>query len=145
MTTGRPRRHDHIRRGGIVDVMTSTTFKYVSVRDSLRDRIRSLPVGTMLPSETELCREYGVSRITLRKAVDYLAEEGLLVREQGRGTYTAEPSVAHKHRESFVDQIAGFHSDMTNRGFEVGTQVLEQRLEPASAEVATELGLTPGT
>lgn len=124
---------------------TSTTFKYVSVRDSLRERIRGLPVGTLLPAEAQLCAEYQVSRITLRKAVDYLEEEGLLVREQGRGTYTSAPSLAFKYRESFVDQISGFHTDMTKRGFDVGTQVLEQRLEPAPALVARELGLTPGT
>lgn len=127
-----------------MDVM-NTTFKYVAVRDGLRDRIRDLPVGTMLPSEAQLCAEYGVSRITLRKAVDYLAEEGLLVREQGRGTYTAAPNLAFKYRESFVDQISGFHTDMTRRGFTVGTQVLSQKLEPASPNVARELDLSPAT
>ena len=61
--------------------------KYLSVREHLRRRVTALPEHTLLPPEPVLCAEYGVSRITLRRAVDGLVADGHLVREQGRGTY----------------------------------------------------------
>lgn len=63
--------------------------KYIAVRDNLRARIDSMEANEQLPPEIELCKQYNVSRITLRHAVDNLITEGLLVREQGRGTFRA--------------------------------------------------------
>lgn len=61
--------------------------KYIAVRDNLRARIDSMEANEQLPPEIELCKQYNVSRITLRHAVDNLITEGLLVREQGRGHF----------------------------------------------------------
>ena len=61
--------------------------KYIAVRDNLRQRAQAMYSGEQLPPEPELCDQYGVSRITLRHAVDDLIQDGLLVREQGRGTF----------------------------------------------------------
>ena len=88
-----------------------------------------------------LCAEYGVSRITLRRAVDGLVADGHLVREQGRGTYVTRPAIRHEYRESFVHRIAGFSSVMSEQGAQVGTSVLTQRVVPAPAAVAVELSL----
>ena len=65
--------------------------KYLAVREHLRRRVSALPEHTLLPPEPVLCAEYGVSRITLRRAVDGLVADGHLVREQGRGTYVTRP------------------------------------------------------
>jgi GntR family transcriptional regulator len=65
---------------------------YARVRDRLRQRIAAgawLP-GAMIPSEHEIAAELGVSQGTVRKALDELTEERLLVRRQGRGTFVAE-------------------------------------------------------
>ena len=113
--------------------------KYLSVREHLRRRVSALPEHTLLPPEPVLCAEYGVSRITLRRAVDGLVADGHLVREQGRGTYVTRPAIRHEYRESFVHRIAGFNSVMTEQGAQVGTTVLTQRIVPAPAPVATEL------
>ncbi|MCW2536414.1 MAG: Transcriptional regulator, GntR-family [Modestobacter sp.] len=115
--------------------------KYLAVREALRRRASSLPEHTLLPPEPVLCREYGVSRITLRRAVDGLVADGHLVREQGRGTFVSRPGIRHEYRESFVHRIAGFHSVMTEQGAQVGTIVLEQRIVPAAPAIATELGV----
>jgi GntR family transcriptional regulator len=117
--------------------------KYLSVREHLRRRVTSLPEHTLLPPEPQLCAEYGVSRITLRRAVDGLVADGHLVRQQGRGTYVARPAIRHEYRESFVHRIAGFSSVMTEQGSQVGTAVLTQRIVPASPAIATELKLSP--
>jgi GntR family transcriptional regulator len=118
--------------------------KYLSVREHLRRRVSALPEHTQLPPEPQLCAEYGVSRITLRRAVDGLVADGHLVREQGRGTYVTRPAIRHEYRESFVHRIAGFNSVMTETGAQVGTAVLAQRIAPAPAPVAGELALDVG-
>ncbi len=116
--------------------------KYLSVREHLRRRVSALPEHTLLPPEPVLCAEYGVSRITLRRAVDGLVADGHLVREQGRGTYVTRPGIRHEYRESFVHRIAGWSSVMTEQGAQVGTTVLNQRIVPAPAPVAAELSST---
>jgi len=115
--------------------------KYLSVREHLRRRVSALPEHTLLPPEPVLCAEYGVSRITLRRAVDGLVADGHLVREQGRGTYVTRPGIRHEYRESFVHRIAGWSSVMTEQGAQVGTTVLSQRIVPAPAPVGAELML----
>ena len=115
--------------------------KYLSVREHLRRRVAAMPEFALLPPEPVLCAEYGVSRITLRRAVDGLVADGHLVREQGRGTYVTRPAIRHEYRESFVHRIAGFNSVMSEHGAKVGTTVLTQRVVPVPAAVATELRL----
>jgi GntR family transcriptional regulator len=125
--------------------VTSTPLgpKYLAVREHLRRRVSALPEHTLLPPEPVLCAEYGVSRITLRRAVDGLVADGHLVREQGRGTYVTRPGIRHEYRESFVHRIAGFSSVMTEQGSQVGTSVVTQRIVPAPPAIAAELKLSP--
>ncbi|MGY1746301.1 GntR family transcriptional regulator [Blastococcus sp. SYSU D00695] len=115
--------------------------KYLSVREHLRRRVSALPENTLLPPEPVLCAEYGVSRITLRRAVDGLVADGHLVREQGRGTFVARPGIRHEYRESFVHRIAGWSSVMSEQGAQVGTTVLTQRVVPVAGAIASELDL----
>ena len=115
--------------------------KYLAVREALRRRAAALPEHTLLPPEPVLCAEYGVSRITLRRAVDGLVADGHLVREQGRGTFVSRPGIRHEYRESFVHRIAGFHSVMTEQGAQVGTAVLSQKTVPAAPAIAAQLGI----
>ena len=65
---------------------------YYQIYLTVRDWIYSgyLKVGQQLPTETELCKTFSVSRITIRKAVDLLEREQLVVREQGRGTFVMD-------------------------------------------------------
>ncbi|MFL2769986.1 MAG: GntR family transcriptional regulator [Rhodospirillaceae bacterium] len=58
----------------------------------LREYIRSglYPVGSVLPSETSLCEEFAVSRITVRRAMRELANSGVIVRQRGKGTFVSE-------------------------------------------------------
>jgi GntR family transcriptional regulator len=59
--------------------------------DILRGQIRAgeLPSGRIIPSETSLMQQHDLARGTVRKAIDVLADEGLVIRVQGRGTYVA--------------------------------------------------------
>lgn len=71
---------------------------YARVKQDLKDRITSgtLTEGDFLPTEPELCAELGVSRITLRRAVKELCDEGYLLRQQGRGTVVTRPPIAQQ-------------------------------------------------
>jgi GntR family transcriptional regulator len=95
--------------------------------------------GHQLPSETELIQQFGVSRITARKALSELVNEGLIYREQGRGSFVSHPTV-----EQGLVRITSFTEDMRQRGFEPGTQVLESELLPARDELARKLEIEPG-
>jgi GntR family transcriptional regulator len=69
---------------------------YVQVRETLRGEYSQLPPQTAIPTELELIERFGVSRITLRRAVDDLVVDGLLERHQGRGTFTSVPKLTHE-------------------------------------------------
>ncbi|MGE3065222.1 MAG: GntR family transcriptional regulator [Hyphomicrobiaceae bacterium] len=70
---------------------------YAQVRQLLRERIRSgaWRPGQLLPNEFEIADQFGVSQGTARKALDALAQDGLVVRRQGRGTFVVEHTPAH--------------------------------------------------
>ncbi len=73
----------------------ATKPRYLTVADDLRDGIRSRKwvSGDLLPSETQLCKQFGVSRGTVVKAIEVLQGEGLLQRRQGVGTFVARPAL----------------------------------------------------
>lgn len=119
-------------------------YKYVAVRQSLLERISTMQVGEQLPSETVLCEEFGISRITLRHAVDGLVQDGRLSREHGRGTFVSEPQAGVHYPERFADVVTGFHRQQTSAGHLVTTRVLRQSLVPADDEVARLLELPVG-
>ena len=69
-------------------------MKRMQVRDQLRALIDDREPGELLPSERDLSEKFGVSRPTLRAAIDDLARDGLLVRRPGRGTFTNARTVS---------------------------------------------------
>lgn len=106
---------------------------YERVRRTLLSEIEAgrLAEGSFLPPEFELCETYGVSRITLRRAVGELCAEGLLVRQQGRGTLVAP------RKMQLTISLSGFSDVVEGRGLKAGHRVLaceENADAPAVAE-----------
>ncbi len=115
--------------------------KYYRVKESIREMIqaRGLTEGEMIPPERELCETYSVSRMTARQAVMELVNEGVLYREQGKGTFVAGRKLQHE-----TARLTSFTQDMNTRGMEVTSTVLEVEAAEAAPAVARALGLEVG-
>ena len=117
----------------------ASEHKYLTVRAYLADLVASeLSVGDAVPSERSLTEKFGVSRMTVRQAIDALVTEGVLERAQGRGTFVAPP------RADFEMRLTTFGEEARRRGMEPGTEVLEVGTAPAPASVAESLGRATG-
>jgi GntR family transcriptional regulator len=92
---------------------------YVQVREKLRSEYSQLEPHSPIPTELELMKRFGVSRITLRKAVDDLVVDGLLERHQGKGTFTSAPKLTHELNAitSWTEQLRalGYNPRTANR------------------------------
>jgi len=111
--------------------------KYESVRDQVLDRIAHLEVGDALPPERSLADELGVARMTLRRALEELAREGVLDRHQGRGTFLAQPKISQQL------EMTSFSEDMRRRGLVPGSRTLSMQTASAGASLGQRLELSP--
>lgn len=119
--------------------MGRSVLKYVRVRDYLRSLVtHELAPGDAIPSERILCDQFGVSRMTVRQAVDALVVEGLLDREQGRGTFVAPTKVDLEVR------LSSFGEEMQRRGMEPASRVLSAEVVAATPDIADALDILPG-
>ncbi len=108
------------------------------VRDFLLDFIADKRPGEAIPSERDLCKELGVSRPTLRAAIDDLVRSGLLVREHGRGTFTGP----HRVTQALAATAGGSFYAPPAEGHWL-SRILEFGLAPAGPQLATRLRLAP--
>lgn len=102
-------------------------------------RSGSWPPHTPLPSERTLTRELGVSRATVRQAIDDLEHEGWVVRRQGRGTFIAPSEI-----ERPAAQPGGFSDRMRRAGHTPSSKLLSAQLEEPDDATARALDLIPG-
>lgn len=119
---------------------TSSVPLYIQIQDMLYEQIRSgqLYSGARVPSELELTAQYGVSRMTARKALDGLVNKGILFRKQGKGTFVADGVMSYG-----LSTMLSFSGTLRALGHEVSTKVLHQGIIPAPPAVAAKLNLRP--
>jgi GntR family transcriptional regulator len=111
--------------------------KQRETRDRVLDLIEGLGVGEAIPSERQLSADLGVSRLTLRAALDELAREGYVVRRRGSGTFVSEPKIAQELT------MTSFTEDMRRRGMEPGSRTLSLEIVPAGARLGRFLHVSP--
>lgn len=119
--------------------MSGSLHASISARVESSIRAGTWPPGSRLPAERDLGRTFGVSRATIRHALDDLARRGLVRRRQGSGTYVAGPPVAADISASF-----SISSALRARGLRLTTRVLASEVVEAERSVAQDLGLLPG-
>jgi GntR family transcriptional regulator len=121
----------------------SPTPLYIRLQDRLRAAIRSgtLKPQDALPGERDLAEALGVSRVTVRKALGGLIDEGLLTQRQGSGTFVAQ---APRRVEQALSRLTSFSDDMKSRGLNPAVKVLEREISLPSPEEAMRLSISPG-
>jgi DNA-binding GntR family transcriptional regulator len=119
---------------------SSPTPLYFQLAQSIEGAIAggALPAGSKLENEILLAQRYGLSRPTVRRAVQELVDKGLLVRKRGVGTQVIQPHV----RRSV--ELTSLYEDLARSGASPTTEVLSLERVPAPVDVATELDLHEG-
>lgn len=120
----------------------ATVSLFAQVQASLRSDIlkNKLLPGAKLPSEAELEKSFGVSRITVRHALSALHAEGLIEKVNGKGSFVTRPDDAPR-----LGALTGFYTHMRASGEVARGKTLAVRAGKASAVVAEALHITPGT
>ncbi|RXZ78369.1 GntR family transcriptional regulator [Paenibacillaceae bacterium] len=110
---------------------------YFRVKENLLALIKSgvYTLGDKLPTESELCQEYEVSRTTIRQALQQLEIEGYIQRVQGKGTFVSKPKI----REPITRNIRTFVEQMKDLGLSAHSKVLELIVIPADNTLAETL------
>ena len=111
--------------------------KQSETRDRVLDLIEQLAVGDAIPSERQLTSDLGVSRLTVRAALDELVREGYLVRRHGAGTYVSEPKIAQELT------MTSFSEDMRRRGMRPASRTLSLTTTMAGAALGRSLHVSP--
>ncbi|WP_411158332.1 GntR family transcriptional regulator [Streptomyces sp. CBMA29] len=97
--------------------------------------------GMRLAPERELCRQLGISRVTLRKALGHLVEEGVLSASHGRGWYVTQSAP----KKEWPNSLESFSETAARMGLKPHSKVLMAQASPASIDEAERLGIAPGT
>ena len=121
--------------------MTAATYspRYREIESALRARIATLRPGQRLPSDADLCAEFGVSRMTARHAMAQLAEEGLVRRDPGRGTFVAEPPT---HRRA--NFLMTFSHEMRRQGRVPTSRIIRRLVRPPTEPERGDLRVARG-
>ena len=114
---------------------------YYQISSRLEKAIRSgeLPAGSRLENEVAIVERLGISRPTVRRAIQELVDVGLLVRMRGIGTQVIQSQITRKV------ELTSLYEDLKNTSRSPGTRVLLHEMAPASGLVAKQLGVEPGS
>jgi GntR family transcriptional regulator len=118
---------------------TQTTPLYLQLARKLADAINAgwWQADEALPSERTFSDELGISRVTARKALDVLLEQGLINRRQGSGTFITP------RLEQPLSRLTSFTDQLRQRGFEPSSVWLERGVYPPTNDEVIKLGLSP--
>src|SRR5438046_9369980 len=107
--------------------------KQEETRDRVLDLVESIAVGQPIPAERQLAIDLGVSRLTLRAALDELVRDGHLDRRHRRGTYVTEPTIAQPLT------LTSLSDDMRRRGMTPGSKTPDRTTTVARGRLAHRL------
>jgi GntR family transcriptional regulator len=116
---------------------------WVQAATLIREQIDegALKAGSRLPPERELCQQLGISRVTLRKALNQLVEAGVLNSSHGRGWFVAKTAA----KREWPKTLESFSETAARMGLEPQSEVLRAEVAPASFDEADDLSIVPGT
>ncbi|MDD3173985.1 MAG: GntR family transcriptional regulator [Herbinix sp.] len=117
---------------------SAITPLYIQLMNELEDKIRKeiYEPSEKLLTESEMSKKYGVSLITVRKALDLLTEKDLVERKQGKGTYVKKPKFSKN-----VHMLQSFSEMCEQMGVKPGAKMLENKIVKADEKTAGALGI----
>lgn len=112
---------------------------YYQLKEILMELIENevLKPGDAVPTERELCEIHEISRMTARKAIMDLVIEGVLYREQGKGTFVAEPKMNQQ-----LSQLKSFTEQMEEKGLQTSSIILSFSVKKATKKICQNLNLS---
>ena len=115
---------------------------YVQLMDTVEKDIKSgrYKPGDKIMTESEMAKTYGVSLITVRKAIGSLMEKGLVVRKQGKGTFVTKPKFSRN-----IKRLQSFSEMCEQMGVVPGAHMLENKIVDADGKIAERLGIETGS
>jgi len=121
----------------------SATPLYVQLKDSIKQGIYDgvLKAGDRLPTEEEICRRCGVSRMVTNQALRELAAEGYVVRRKGKGSFVSPADGCTR----FFREIISFNDEMRRAGHQPTTEVLCQKVAAGPAAICARLAVPAAT
>lgn len=114
---------------------------YYQIKEIIQEMIENdeIKPGNAIPPERELCDIQGVSRMTVNKAIMELVNEGVLYREQGKGTFVSSPKEYQK-----LSQLKGFSEVMKSKGYSTTAKILSFNTKIATKQIKDILQLPDG-
>jgi GntR family transcriptional regulator len=112
-------------------------IRYQEIADELRRRVRDAAPGSVLPSESELSAEFSASRVTIRRALELVRDDGLIAARQGFGWFVSTEPV----RQS-LERLGTIESQLETSGRDAARQVIEFSFEAPPTHVKKLLGAT---
>lgn len=105
---------------------------YYQLKEILQEMIENEEIkpGSPIPSERELCEIQNISRMTVNKAIISLVNEGILFREQGKGTFVSIPKEKHQ-----LTEFKGFTEEMKEKGITTETKILSFTIKKATKQI----------
>ncbi len=118
---------------------------YQQVIDIIKNEINSgaYKAGARIPNEFELAESYKVGRVTVRRAIEELVQQGYLTKRQGKGTFVNAPKLKRKIRQK--DDVQSFSDACRVNGMEPGARVISRKILPADSTEAQFFGVAVGT
>jgi GntR family transcriptional regulator len=111
--------------------------RYIELSDRLKEQTKDLAPNVLLPSEDQLAKRFGVSRMTIRRALDLLEQGGLVDRQRGRGTVVSQPRVTRT-----LFPTIPIEKDFENQGLLLETEILSVGRSEVSEGVLNSLGVS---
>ena len=123
--------------------LSRNTFEplYYQIREDIREKINGneYPPNSMIPSEAELCEIYGVSRVTVRRAVLSLVQEGILTRGKGKGTFVSE-----NYGLTHMNGVQSFSQELLGLNMRPSAKLLSCKIRKADSTLRSTLELQEG-
>jgi GntR family transcriptional regulator len=111
-------------------------IRYQEIADELRRRARAAPPGSVLPSESELSAEFDASRVTVRRALELVRDEGLIAARQGFGWFVATEPVRQR-----LERLLTIESQLETSGLGAERRVIDFEFVKPPPHVTAELGV----